>query len=369
MVYNNPYKILESDIFRKFEEELDVYFTRGDSECLPNSYIEKSLISSFWGAIGLSGITLCPTVINFVGNRDLKKLSKKILLYQFERIAKGYGIEEELAANICMFSLIGYEMTEYKVNEQSLALVPKFLIRSVSEFSISNAKKSVAKEMDEEEYAVLQFVVYSSLALLCFHYESIGYINTFCKKASFLLIGSLMRNVDSLQFVTYNLEDALESYNATNIKECIDGNIFRHYIKGIPDSQIKQQIELLAVRNTNKVLEDSKQFYESYLYKNQLSKGKSYDKIVEFLKNAYFRYICPSYQYLLDCCGKYYDEMMHLNIESSKWFDINEFDHQLIYLLAAWLKESRNYGEIADKSKSELAEDITNYILSYLNSK
>ena len=141
MTYNNPYKILESDIFRKFKEDLEAYFTSVDSGRLPNFYIEKALISSFYGTIGLSGFTLYPTIMNYVGKRELKKLSNKILLYQFERIAKGYSIEEELAANICIFSLIGYEMTEYKINEQSLALVPKFLIRSVSEFSISNAKK------------------------------------------------------------------------------------------------------------------------------------------------------------------------------------------------------------------------------------
>lgn len=364
--YKDPYKILDSGTFKRFAKEAETSIKKGNVTHTLGYYIEKQVASSFWGGIGLSGFTLYPTIMNLLGNRELKKVSKSFLKYQFERIASGYNIQDEIAANICIFSIIGYEMTEYKINEQTLSLVPKFLIRSVSKFSVSSARKSVIKEMDEAEYSTLKFAILSSASLLCYYYETIGYIDTFCKNSIVELTDALRRNIDILHFTTFNMRNILGGFNSIKIIEGLNSHSFQTYIKDIQDPDIKEKIGMLLKRNSDKIKHDSKEFCESYLYKEQIAKGISYDKNVEYLKNAYFRYICPSYQFLLDCCGQYYDEMMHLNVDSSKWFNINEFDHQLIYLLSAWLKENRDYKWIKEKNKSDLAEDITNYILSYL---
>lgn len=66
-------------------------------------------------------------------------------------------------------------------------------------------------------------------------------------------------------------------------------------------------------------------------------------KTVDAIKDNYFRYICPNNIYLLNTCDRYYDEMMHYNVKMGKWNDLNIYDHKMIYILADWLKENRDY--------------------------
>lgn len=360
--YKNPYQILESEIFKRFSKHIDEELTK---EQTSNQWFEKAIASSFWSAVGLSGFTVVPTLQNYFGNRQLKNISKNILKYQFDKIAKGASINEEIVINICIFSLIGYEMHNYKLNEQSLSLVPKFLLRSISKLSINAAQVSLAKEMDEANYSILQHVILSSMALLCYYYETIGFIDFFCKKAMMELTISLKSNICTLELIKHPFHYSLKSYEKTSIEECLNTHLLEDYISSISNVKTKEDIELLVKRNKTNLLKDSEQFYGTFLYIEELSEGKSYDKIVSYIKNGYFRFICPSYQYLLDSCAKCYKDIIHLDLEISKRDNLYDFDRQLVSSLATWLKENRNYHCLKNKSTNNLADDITNHIISY----
>ena len=360
--YKNPYQILESETFKRFSKHIDEELTKKQTS---NRWFEEAIASSLWKAVGLSGFTLYPALRNFFWKRELKNISRDILKYQFDRISKGASINEEIVINICIFSLIGYEMHDYELNKQSLSLVQKFLLRSITKLSINAAQVSLAKEMDEVNYSILQNVILSSMALLCYYYETTGTIDFFCKRAMMELATSLEYNICTLELIKHPFHYTLKSYEKTSIEECLNTRLFEDYISSISNAKTKEDIELLVRRNKNKLLKDSKQFYGTYLYIEELSEGKSYDKIVSYIKNGYFRFICPSYQYLLNSCAKCYKDIIHLDLEISKRDNLYKFDRQLVLSLATWLKENRNYNCLKNKSINSLACDITNHIISY----
>lgn len=358
-IYKDPYQILDTDTFRSFSKSINEEITK---EQTSNRWFEEAIASSLWGAVGLSGFTLYPALRNFFWKRELKDTSRNILKYQFDRISKGASINEEIAINICIFSLIGYEMHDYKLNEQSLYLVQKFLLRSISKLSINAAQVSLAKDMDEANYSILQHVILSSITLLCYYYETIGYVDLFCKKAMIELIISLKRNLCTPELIKHPFYNVLSGYQKVSIEDCLRDSFFDQYVLSISDSNTQEQIELLVKRNKDKILEDSNQYYGTYLYIEKLSQGESYDKIESYLKNNYFRFICPSYQYLLECCKKYHKEMILLNIEKSRKEHLYKRNVHTILSLATWLKNNRNYDCIKCKNPKELANDITFYL-------
>lgn len=357
----DPYKILESLYSQRLLDNVGAEFIKVSPS---HGLIEMTFTKVFWGQVGLSGFTLYPNIINYCNHREIINLSKRILNYYYNRIDKGYSIEQEFPMCMLSFAVIGCRLDKLGIEKNTLSCVPKFLFRSLTKFSIHNAQVSIAKDYDENNYQNLHFVIISCFALLVYAYKRNGLTN-FIKESVIELANSYIRNITIFQFMIYNLSTCIKITNTDNIYELLKYK-GEALIKKITDNSIYNDFVRLLSSELNEMIESVEKYELGYIYKLEEYANLSYTSLVEKIKNNYFRFICPSYIYLLDQSGKYYDEMIHLNVKFKKWNSCNDFDHVMIYMLAGWLQNYRQYACIENVSQERLASDITNYILNYI---
>ena len=268
------------------------------------------------GQVGLSGFTLYPNIINYLENRELVNLNKKILNYFFSRIENGHSIEEEFPMSLMSFILSGCELHKLTIDKYSLSCVPKFLFRSLTKLSIHDAQVSLAKECDENTYKVNQFTITSCFALLVFAYKHCGLTN-FIKNAAIELADAYTRTLSIIDLASFNFKRGLMSTGESTLY-----NLLRYkqtsIISRIADCALKEDLNHLASKESDELIRTVSTYGLNYIYKLEEYSNLSYAQLNEKIKENYFRFICPSYTYLLDKAGKYYDEMIHLNIEYHK---------------------------------------------------
>lgn len=95
---------------------------------------------------------------------------------------------------------------------------------------------------------------------------------------------------------------------------------------------------------------------------------KTYDERVKAIYVKYKQFVVNnlSYENILGCCGKIYDEMSRLNMyylpftyQETPLFEIIPItDHNLIFMIAGWAKDNSNNDKISSRSQAEVAEDI-----------
>lgn len=95
---------------------------------------------------------------------------------------------------------------------------------------------------------------------------------------------------------------------------------------------------------------------------------KTYEERVKEIYIKYKHVVTnnPSYENILGCCGKIYDEMSRLNMhylpftyQVTPLFEVIPItDHKLIYMIAGWAKDNSNNDKIGGRSQAEVAEDI-----------
>lgn len=358
----NPYKILESKEFLSFINDIGIdNITPENSK---NSIGENAFNFFFWGRVGLSGFTTYPKLMNYLANKDLSKISQKLLSYQIKQIQNGEDILKELCANLGLFAVISCKMDTLRIENQSLSAVPSFLYRTIANLSIKKAQISMAEENDLMRRSILFHNVSSASILLASAYQNEKDANLLtCAKEIF---SAYETSIDIHGFLYTNLANSLKANNVGDIFHLLDSTPFvEQYVNAVKDKELSEQLGLLLKEKKDELLSDAKIYFGGYCYENAIE-TTSYEKTVEAIKNNYFRYICPNYIYLLNTCGRYYDEMMHYNVKMGKWNDLNIYDHKMIYMLAGWLKENRNYDCIRNISKARLAHDITDYIITYI---
>lgn len=364
--YTNPYKILESKDFLAFLEAIGLkkYLQKPQYKFS----IEENVFNfGFWGQVGLPGFTAYPKAMNFLENHELFKISKKLLLYQIQQLKNGVSINNELCANLGIFAIIGSKLNTLDIEKQALSSIPTFLFRIIKKFSIENAQISMAKERDISNRRTLFHCISSALVLLTFYYYEKKYEVLSIKKYVEEILEVYNTTIDIHPFLYAPLNESLRTANVKCLLSLLESSSFiDQYIDTVSEKKLSNQLKFLHQNQKAGFISDTKKFFGGYHFENILEKHSSYDKKVLAIKNNYFRFICPSYVYLLITCGKYYDEMMHYNVKMGKWNDLNSYDHKMIFLLAGWLKENRNYDCINGISKEKLANDITEYILSYI---
>ena len=356
---NDPYKILESQCNSQLLDSIGAEFITVSPS---KNAIEMAFNKVFWGKVGLSGFTLYPNIINYLSQREINNLSKQLLNYFYSCIDRGYSIEQQYPLCLLSFTFLGCKSYKLGVEKQTLSCVPKFLFRTITKFSIHEAGISVAKDYDETSYQDLYFVIISCYALLVYAYKRKG-LTHYIKDCVIELANSYKRNINIYQFTTYNLPLSLRDTN--NIYNLIRHNSEDH-IKNITDTSIYTELKRLVTYESKEIIESVEKYHLNYIYNLEEYRNLSYSDLIDQIKNNYFRYICPSYIYLLDQSGKYYDEMLHLNIKYGKWTCSSDFDHSMIYMLAGWLLSNRQYPCLKGISQGNLASDITNYILKYI---
>jgi len=357
----DPYKILETPYSHNLLDSIGCEFNHISPT---KSLTEKAFCKVFWGQVGLSGFTLYPTLLNYSENRELMNLSKRLLSYFFRRIDGEASIEKEMPICLLSFALIGFKLYKINIDKYTLSCVPKFIFRSLTKFSFHDAQISMAKESDENSYRDLQFIITSCYALLVYAYQKHG-LTDFIKNSTIEIADSYKRTLSVLQLFTFRLRTCLADENAKNIFELLSNKSMA--FSKISETSISNEMNQLAQSESKEIIESVKVYELDYIYKLKEYSSLSYSELVEKIKDNYFRYICPSYTYLLDQSGKYYDEMIHLNVKQNKWRSLYEFDHSLVYMLAGWIKDNRSYSCLSTVSKDQLASDITNYILNYIS--
>lgn len=103
---------------------------------------------------------------------------------------------------------------------------------------------------------------------------------------------------------------------------------------------------------------------------------KTYEERVNAIYNKYKPTVTSvsSYEVLLGCCGKIYEEMTQLNMyylpftcQVTPLFEVIPVtDHDLIYMIAGWTKSNSNNYEIANRSQGEVADDIFHSITEWV---
>lgn len=359
----DPYKILESKDFIPFLKDIGV-------ECITKPHHEVSsgeilFNSVFWGKVGLSGFTTYPKIMNRLVNRELLSLSRQLLSYQFQQIQNGKTFLRELCANLGLFTIIASEMDSIMMEEHALSTVPAFLFRAVKDFSIEKAQISLARENDIRHRYALFHVMSSTLILLGFaYYESEeSDLRIYAKE----ILKAYDTSLNIHEFLYADLTDSLNADNTKDLVHLLDHSSFlEQYIRNIPGKALSNQLEALLQRRSQELVSDAKKYVGGYCFENVLEKDIPYDKAVAEIKNNYFRYICPNYTYLLNTCGKYYDEMMHYNVKKGRWNSLSLYDHKMVYMLAGWLKDNRDYDCLTGISKERLAHEITDHIITYI---
>lgn len=356
---NDPYKILESAYSSQILDRIGAEFIKGSPS---KNTIEMAFSKVFWGKVGLSGFTLYPNIINYLNQREINNLSKQLLNYFYSCLDRGYSLEQQYPLCLLAFTFLGSKLYKLGIDKQTLSCVPKFLFRAIMNFSIHEAGVSVAKDYDESSYQDLHFVIISCYALLVYAYKRKG-LTHYIKDAVIELVNAYNRNINIYQFTIYNLPLSLRTTD--NIYHLIRYNI-EDLIKNIKDTSIYTELKQLMTSESKEIIESVEKYHLNHIYDLEEYRNLSYSDLIDQIKNNYFRYICPSYIYLLDQSGKYYDEMLHLNIKYDKWTNSNDFDHSMIYMLAGWLLINRQYPCLKGISQINLASDITNYILNYI---
>lgn len=358
----NSYKILKSKEFSSFINDIGIdNITPQNSK---KSIGENAFNFFFLGKIGLSGFTAYPKLINYLSDKDLSKLSQKLLSYQIKQIQNGKDILKELCANLGLFAVISCKIDILRIKNQSLLIIPSFLYRTFANLSIKKAQISMAEENDLMRRSILFHNISSAFILLASAYQNGKDANllTYAKE----IFSAYETSINLHEFLYANLANSLKANNVDDIFHLLDSSPFvEQYAKTVKDKELSEQLGLLLNEKKNELLSDAKTYFGGYCYENVIEMT-SYEKTVDAIKNNYFRYICPNYIYLLNTCGRYYDEMMHYNIKMGKWNDLNIYDHKMIYMLAGWLKENRDYDCIRNISKAKLAHDITDYIITYI---
>jgi len=364
--YSNPYKILESEDFLVFLDAIGLE-KHPQKPRYKSSVGENIFNFGFWGQVGLSGFTAYPKAMNFLENHELSKISKKLLLYQIQQLNNGASISNELCANLGLFAIIGSKLNELEIENQALASVPTFLFRIIKDFSIEKAQISMAKERDIGDRRTLFHCISSALVLLTFYYYEKKHEVLGIRKYVEEILEAYNTTINIHSFLYTPINDTLRTVDVGCLLSLLESSSFlNQYINTISEKNLSNQLKILFQKQGTRFISDAKKYFGGYLFENVLEEHTPYNKAIQEIKNNYFRFICPNYTYLLNTCGKYYDEMMHYNVKMGKWRDLNLYDHKMIFFLAGWLKENRNYDCLNGISKEKLSHDITNYILSYI---
>lgn len=108
---------------------------------------------------------------------------------------------------------------------------------------------------------------------------------------------------------------------------------------------------------------------EYYLKRSNIS----YDNYKTEIEHIYRQHLCckpiNDYKYLLGQAGKVYDDIVHYNMRFGINGNNTEFDHFLVYCIAGWIKDNMQSFLVINKSQKELAGDITDNIINYLNTR
>ena len=359
-IYSNPLDILKSNTYN---EIMDAIGGPRNLDTSHNSLMEKIFVKSFWGNVGLSGFTLYPSVLNYFDNKEITKLSTDILNYQIEQVRMGANIKKELIANMALFSLVGYNMIDVKSTSENLALVPKFLFKSLVNFSFEKASIELAKERDLLEYSILHFIISESLALICHYYKKSNHLGEFELNAIKEFGESFVNNLTVLEYIQFVFPRTLSNVSNCRIIDVLkEGEFLTEYCLGISNCNLKEKVLKLISSNKKELIENSQTYACGYAYKNYIPAELSYDKTIEQIRNKYFRFICPSYKYLLESCSMYYDERIHLKVDKARWTGVDKFDQQMVKRIADWVVINRKYECLRGISKDSLAKDIESYI-------
>ena len=121
-------------------------------------------------------------------------------------------------------------------------------------------------------------------------------------------------------------------------------------------------------------ISDLKQFnialYDLPLVSDKFSLDEEcYEKNIEIIKLFYFRVNLRSFDEIIINAGRCYNDIFQYNIRMGKWFDKNKFDHELIFYIAGWILQNRNYQYIRGYNQYGLSRAITDNILSFLEYK
>jgi len=99
------------------------------------------------------------------------------------------------------------------------------------------------------------------------------------------------------------------------------------------------------------------------------SKGFSEEKYIKEINEIYFSHthdLQDDYSELLGRGGRIYSDICSLNNKCGIRIG-NEFDYYLAYCIGGWFVEHKNnFSCISGKTQRQVAEDITNHIISYL---
>ena len=115
-------------------------------------------------------------------------------------------------------------------------------------------------------------------------------------------------------------------------------------------------------QKTISLIKEAEELLKQNDYSNEL-----YIEQVNAIYHEHTDDIEDNYTLLLGCAGRIYSDMCDLNILSGlRKQDSNEYDHYLVYCIAGWFKDHLTLNCLWNKNQKQLADDITNHILDYL---
>ena len=70
--------------------------------------------------------------------------------------------------------------------------------------------------------------------------------------------------------------------------------------------------------------------------------------------------------YIYQQAGKVYKDISQMNLNTKKWTKTGEFDHELLFYIAGWIKGHVVNESVRSLTQTELAGRITDKIIAYI---
>lgn len=185
----------------------------------------------------------------------------------------------------------------------------------------------------------------------------------FCKMIDGMFARSYSQFIDGIYQLVQSGMSA--SSIVSGFYECVDNlncdNEIKTFLKQNMDD-LKGFVYDQIGQNSISLLKEAEELLRQNSGSNDL-----YKEQVNAIYHEHTDNITDDYTLLLGRAGRIYSDMCNLNILSGlRKEDSDEYDHFLVYCIAGWFKDHLTLDCLWDKSQKEIADDITNYILDYL---
>lgn len=93
-----------------------------------------------------------------------------------------------------------------------------------------------------------------------------------------------------------------------------------------------------------------------------------YSMMVERTYQRYFAQVTEdsTLPYVYQQAGKVYKDISQMNLNTKKWTKTSEFDHELLFYIAGWIKDHIVNKSVRSLTQTELAGRITDKIIAYI---